>query len=497
MFQEFSPVVLLISDNSKHQIKSPTFDKENTSKFYYQYVYDLPLFNKITNIDSFLNHSYNDNEFIIVNYSKERVCYNLIFDTRDKEHVTNNMLSIMESLKNFHIVLNYYFELLYTQENIIKSVSNRLTNTFNERDLNQMISTKSNLDRLSKEKDHQVTVSKILDHTDRMNLLLSVNLSFDNKLLEKVPLPKNLLSFFETFAKTQTNIDSKVNDRALVIKTDKFEDINGVLSKDKHGIQVLKNYSILNSNVNEVNKFPILMSYQYTNENEITLKLNTNNVKYANTVRIEVSLNEKSKNAFKVVTQGDLKNNNKTWDSKILNSKSGNLFILKIKDIEDTSLIRMKCQITDGKGDPKGLNVKKVIIGDSNIFKGETTDTIGERLDEFEDFALNNDDMMDGLTDLLNNLNTSLIEKKTLYPQIKERLKESKDAKEIEILNKIRVIYEKEDYSDDNKEYQQEVNVLLDDLEDITGNDDLLFKNNLNEDMLNKMLENKEGCAQQ
>lgn len=411
MFQEFSPVVLLISDNSKHQIKSPTFDKENTSKFYYQYVYDLPLFNKITNIDSFLNNSYNDNEFIIVNYSKERVCYNLIFDTRDKEHVTNNMLSIMESLKNFHIVLNYYFELLYTQENIIKSVSNRLTNTFNERDLNQMISTKSNLDRLSKEKDHQVTVSKILDHTDRMNLLLSVNLSFDNKLLEKVPLPKNLLSFFETFAKvtsektktdtkiltneifidviethllnnsneiisingtlkTQTNIDSKVNDRAVVIKTDKFEDINGVLSKDKHGIQVLKNYSILNSNVNEVNKFPILMSYQYTNENEITLKLNTNNVKYANTVRIEVSLNEKSKNAFKVVTQGDLKNNNKTWDSKILNSKSGNLFILKIKDIEDTSLIRMKCQITDGKGDPKGLNVKKVIIGDSNIFKG-------------------------------------------------------------------------------------------------------------------------------
>ncbi|OEJ91570.1 hypothetical protein AWRI3578_g597 [Hanseniaspora opuntiae] len=411
MFQEFSPVVLLISDNSKHQIKSPTFDKENTSKFYYQYVYDLPLFNKITNIDSFLNHSYNDNEFIIVNYSKERVCYNLIFDTRDKEHVTNNMLSIMESLKNFHIVLNYYFELLYTQENIIKSVSNRLTNTFNERDLNQMISTKSNLDRLSKEKDHQVTVSKILDHTDRLNLLLSVNLSFDNKLLEKVPLPKNLLSFFETFAKvtsektktdtkiltneifidviethllnnsneiisingtlkTQTNIDSKVNDRAVVIKTDKFEDINGVLSKDKHGIQVLKNYSILNSNVNEVNKFPILLSYQYTNENEITLKLNTNNVKYANTVRIEVSLNEKSKNAFKVVTQGDLKNNNKTWDSKILNSKSGNLFILKIKDIEDTSLIRMKCQITDGKGDPKGLNVKKVIIGDSNIFKG-------------------------------------------------------------------------------------------------------------------------------
>lgn len=411
MFQEFSPVVLLISDNSKHQIKSPTFDKENTSKFYYQYVYDLPLFNKITNIDSFLNNSYNDNEFIIVNYSKERVCYKLIFDTRDKDHVTNNMLSIMESLKNFHIVLNYYFELLYTQENIIKSVSNRLTNTFNERDLNQMISTKSNLDRLSKEKDHQVTVSKILDHTDRMNLLLSVNLSFDNKLLEKVPLPKNLLSFFETFAKvtsektktdtkiltneifidviethllnssneiisingtlkTQTNIDSKVKDRALVIKTDKFEDINGVLSKDKHGIQVLKNYSILNSNVNEVNKFPILMSYQYTNENEITLKLNTNNVKYANTVRIEVSLNEKSKNAFKVVTQGDLKNNNKTWDSKILNNKSGNLFILKIKDIEDTSLIRMKCQITDGKGDPKGLNVKKVIIGDSNIFKG-------------------------------------------------------------------------------------------------------------------------------
>ena len=127
----------------------------------------------------------------------------------------------------------------------------------------------------------------------------------------------------------------------------------------------------------------------------------------------------------------------------------------------------------------------------------ETTDTIGESLGEFEDFALNNDDMMDGLTDLLNNLNTSLIEKKTLYPQIKERLKESKDAKEIEILNKIRVIYEKEDYSDDNKEYQQEVNVLLDDLEDITGNDDLLFKNNLNEDMLNKMLENKEGCAQQ
>lgn len=411
MFQEFSPVALLISDNSKHQIKSSTIDKENTSKFYYQYVYDLPLFNKITNIDSFLNNSYNDNEFIIVNFNKERVCYNLIFDTKDKEHVTDNILSIMESLNNFHLVLNYYFELLYTQENIIKSVSNRLTNTFNERDLNQMIGTKSNFDRLTKEKDHQVTVSKILDHTDRMNLLLSVNLSFDNKLLEKVPLPKNLLSFFETFTKvtsektktdtkiltneifidviethlmnsrnevisingtlkTQTNIDTKVKDRAVVIKTDKFEDINGVLSKDKHGIQVLKNYSILNSNVNDANKFPILMSYQYTNENEITLKLNTNNVKYANTVRIEVSLNEKSKNAFKIVTQGDLKNNNKTWDSKILNNKSGNLFILKIKDIEDTSLIRVKCQITDGKGDPKGLNVKKVIIGDSNIFKG-------------------------------------------------------------------------------------------------------------------------------
>lgn len=411
MFQEFNPVVLLISDNSKHQLKTSTFDKENVNKFYYQYVYNLPSFNKITNIDSFLNNSYKDNEFLVVDYNKERICYNLIFDMKDNEDVTNNLLSIKESLKNFHIILNYYFELLYTQENIIKSVSNRLTNTFNERDLNQMISTRNNLDRLSKEKDHQVTISKILDHTDRMNLILSVNISFDNKLLEKVPLPKNLLSFFESFTKitsertktdtkilrneifldviethlmnnnneiisingtlkTQTNIDSKIKDRTVVIKTDKFEDINGVLSEDKHGIQVLKNYSILNSNINEVTKFPILMSYQYTNENEITLKLNTNNVKDANSVRVELSLNEKSKNAFKVVTQGDLKNNNKTWDSKILNNKTGNLFILKIKDVEDTSLIRMKCQITDGRGDSKGLNVKKVIVGDSNIFKG-------------------------------------------------------------------------------------------------------------------------------
>lgn len=127
----------------------------------------------------------------------------------------------------------------------------------------------------------------------------------------------------------------------------------------------------------------------------------------------------------------------------------------------------------------------------------ETANTIGESLADFEDYALNNDDMMDGLTDLLNNLNTSLIEKKTLYPQIKERLKESKDTKEIDVLNRIRVIYEREDYTDDNKEYQKEVNVLLDELEDMTGSDDLLFKNNMNEDMLNKMLENKEGCAQQ
>lgn len=409
MLQEYSPVVLLINDNTKSQLKPSSFDKENNSKFYYQYIYNLIQFNKISNIDVFLNNSYKENDFIPVNYSKDRLQYTLIFDKKSKDNVTNNLLSIMESLKNLHIVLNYYFELLYTQENLIKSVSNRLSNTLNERDLNQMMSTKSNVNNLSKEKDHQVTLSKILDHTDRMNLLLSVNLSYDNSLIKKTPLPKNLLSFFESFAKitsektntdskmltneifidviethlmntkneiisingvlkTQINMHSKIEDRKVVIKTDKFEDIESEVSKDKHGIQILKNYSILNNN-NDC-KFPILVSYQYTSENEITMKLNTNNVKYANTVRIEVSLDEQSKNSFKVVTQGDLKNDKKTWDSKILNSKSGNLFILKIKDIEEISLVRIKCQLTDGKGDPKGLNVKKVQVGDSSIFKG-------------------------------------------------------------------------------------------------------------------------------
>ncbi|KAL6933956.1 uncharacterized protein HGUI_02108 [Hanseniaspora guilliermondii] len=126
----------------------------------------------------------------------------------------------------------------------------------------------------------------------------------------------------------------------------------------------------------------------------------------------------------------------------------------------------------------------------------DSNDPIGENLDKFEDYALNNDDMM-GLTNLLNNLNTSLIEKKTLYPQIKERLKESEDTKEIEVLNKIKVIYEKDDYTNDNKEYQKEINVLLDELEDITGNDDILFNNTMNEDILKNMVDNKDGCAQQ
>lgn len=411
MFQEYNPVVLLLNDNTKHQQKPSSFDKDNSSKFFYQYIYNLTAFNKITNIDVFLNNSYKESDFIPINYNKDRLQYTLVFEKKSQEYVSNNILSIMESLKNFHIVLNYYFELLYTQENLIKSVSNRLSNTINERDLNQMVSTTNNADTLSKEKDHQVTLSKILDHTDRMNLLLSVNLSYDNNLLKKTPLPKTLLSFFETFAKItsektrtdskmltneifidvvethlmnskneiisingvlkiQTNVHSKIEDRKVVIKTDKFEDIETDMGKDEHSIQVLKNYSILNNKSIDDCKFPILVSYQYTSDNEITMKLNTNNVKYANTVRLKVSLNEQSNNSFKVVTQGDLTNDKKTWDSKILNSKSGNLFILKIKDIEEISLIRIKCQLSDGKGDHKGLNVKKVHVGDSSIFKG-------------------------------------------------------------------------------------------------------------------------------
>ena len=169
MLQEYSPVVLLINDNTQRQLKPSSFEKENSGKFYYQYIYNLTQFNKISNIDIFLNNSYIANDFIPVYYNKDRLQYILIFDTKSKDNVTNNLLIIMESLKNFHIVLNYYFELLYTQENLIKSVSNRLSNTLNERDLNQMMNKKSNVNNLSKEKDHQVTLSKILDHTERMN----------------------------------------------------------------------------------------------------------------------------------------------------------------------------------------------------------------------------------------------------------------------------------------------------------------------------------------
>lgn len=146
-------------------------------------------------------------------------------------------------------------------------------------------------------------------------------------------------------------------------------------------------------------------------------------------------------------------------------------------------------------------------------------DQIGENLDKFEKLALNTEDetndefMMGGLTDLLNKLNTSLIEKASLYPQILERLKESENNDEIEILEKIKVIYEKADYKDDNSEYQREINTLLDQLEDVTGDDDILFKNsgngaddklfdmfkdsNLNEESMKKMMEGSDGCAQQ
>ena len=146
-------------------------------------------------------------------------------------------------------------------------------------------------------------------------------------------------------------------------------------------------------------------------------------------------------------------------------------------------------------------------------------DQLGENLDKFEKLALNTEDdtndefMMGGLTDLLNKLNTSLIEKSSLYPQILERLNESENNDEIEILEKIKTIYEKADYKDDSSEYQKEINTLLDKLEGVTGDDDILFKNsgngaddklfdmfkdsNLNEESMKKMMEGSDGCAQQ
>lgn len=146
-------------------------------------------------------------------------------------------------------------------------------------------------------------------------------------------------------------------------------------------------------------------------------------------------------------------------------------------------------------------------------------DQIGENLDKFEKLALNTDDenneefMMGGLTDLLNKLNTSLIEKESLYPQIIERLKECDNEEEKVILQQIKTIYEESDYSDNNSKYQGEINKLLDRLEDVTGDDDILFKNSengaddklfdmfkdskMNEESLKKMMEGSDGCAQQ
>jgi len=146
-------------------------------------------------------------------------------------------------------------------------------------------------------------------------------------------------------------------------------------------------------------------------------------------------------------------------------------------------------------------------------------DQIGENLDKFEKLALNTDDenneefMMGGLTDLLNKLNTSLIEKESLYPQIIERLKECENEEEKVILQQIKTIYEESDYSDNNSKYQGEINKLLDKLEDVTGDDDILFKNSengaddklfdmfkdskMNEESLKKMMEGSDGCAQQ
>ncbi len=105
--------------------------------------------------------------------------------------------------------------------------------------------------------------------------------------------------------KIQTNVHSKIEDRKKLLSKQislKILKLTWVKMNTAYS-KYWKNYSIINNKSIDDCKFPILVSYQYTSDNEITMKLNTNNVKYANTVRLKVSLNEQSNNSFKVVTK--------------------------------------------------------------------------------------------------------------------------------------------------------------------------------------------------
>lgn len=402
MFQEFGPVGLVISNNSEDSVI--TGSKNSSNKYFYEYIYDLKKFNKITNIQTIIDDN-NDN-FKIVNYNVDRLSYHLIFDLQRDDDIEFDIVTVLNSMASFHIILNYYFELLYTQDNLIKSVSNRIANTVNERDLNKMI-TRKNIETISKEKDHLVTLTKILNHADRMNLLLAMNYSFDNDLIRKIPLPKTLLSFIETIAKMttettntqtkmltnevfidvleyhnantgfisgmvklQTNLYNPIKDKQIVIRNDKFQDLTTEFSEDKHGIQILKKYNARSYITKNKNHFPILVTYQYTSDDEVTLKLNTANLKFANTVKMSLQLPSGDSSAVKVYNQGDLSHDAKLWKSDFISDGNGTTCVLKVKKLEEMSVVKIECCVIDGKGDSSGMNIKKVIVGDSNIFKG-------------------------------------------------------------------------------------------------------------------------------
>lgn len=393
MFQEFDPVGLVVSNNNDNDVVAGS--KTNTNKYFYQYIYDLERFNKITNIQTIID-STNDS-FEVIEYKIGRLHYHLIFDDAGVDTVT-----VLNELANFHIILNYYFELLYTQENLIKSVSNRITNTVNDRDLNKMITNK-NIETITKEKDHLITLTKMLDHADRMNLLLATNYKYDNSLIQKIPLPKTLLSFIENLAKMttattktqsrmltnevfidvietqeantgfisglvklQTNLYNPVKDKNIIIKSDKFQALVTTFSDDKHGIALLKKYQFRSKN----KSFPILVTYQYTADDEVTLKLNTANVKGCNTVKLGVHLPSHDESSVKVYNQGDLSTDSKIWHSDFIGNSNGTICILKLKKLPEMSLVKLTCSVVDGKGDSEGLNITKVHISDSNVFKG-------------------------------------------------------------------------------------------------------------------------------
>ncbi|XBW36929.1 hypothetical protein QEN19_002508 [Hanseniaspora menglaensis] len=394
MFQEFSAIGLVISNNDENTVF--TAPNSSSNKYFYQYIYDLRKFDKVTNIQSIIDQS--NDSFKIIAYKVDRLRYFLIFN-KDADIDT---ITVLNELEKFHIIVNYYFELLYTQDNLIKSVSSRITSTVNQRDLNKMIVSKST-EIKSKEKDHLITLTKILNHADRMNLLLSTNYKFDNNLLSKVPLPKTLLSFVETIAKMttettktdsrmltneafvdvfethhvnsgfitgivrlETNLFKPIKDKKIIIKNDKFQDLNATFSDDNHGITLLKKYQIMSKQ----DPFPVLITYQYTGDEEITLKLNTINVKHCNTIILNLTLPKDDDSSIKVYNQGDLSNDGKTWTSGYTSNGNGTIYVLKMKKLQEMSVIKVTCSVTDGKGSSSGLNIKKVIVGDQNIFKG-------------------------------------------------------------------------------------------------------------------------------